>query len=123
MPSAREDYLIRMIQQMGEVLARLRRRLTGQVDASEAADIGQQASAAIVTLLGPQSSLLQQLDAPSAVRLVGDPERVELWVGLLRVQADARRADTGRGDHEETADRLAARASALEQAAKQTART
>lgn len=123
MPSAREDYLIRMIQQMGEVLRRLRQRLTGQVDADDAAEVDREAGAAITTLLGPQAPLLRQLDAASAVRLIGDPERVGIWVALLRVQADARRADTRRSDRDETADRLAARASALEQAAAQTVRS
>ena len=123
MPSAREDYLIRMIQQLGEVLRRLRQRLTGQVDPRDAAEVDGQAGAAIATLLGPQAPLLQQLDPASAVRIVGDADRVGLWIALLRVQADARRADTRRTDRGETADRLAARASALEQAAAQTVRS
>ena len=123
MPSAREDYLIRMIQQLGEILRRLRQRLTGQVDPSEAADVDGQARGAIATLLGPQAPLLQQLDPASAVRIVGDADRVALWVALLRVQADARRADTRRTDRDEAADRLAARASALEQAVAQTVRS
>lgn len=121
MPSAREDYLIRMIQQLGEVLRRLRQRLTGQVDPSDAVAVDGQAGAAIATLLGPQAPLLQQLDAPSAVRLVGDADRVALWIAFLRVQADARRADSRRTD--DSADRLAARATALEQAVAQTARS
>ena len=123
MPSAREDYLIRMIQQLGEVLRRLRQRLTGQVDPRDAAEVDGRAGAAIATLLGPQAPLLQQLDPASAVRIVGDADRVGLWIALLRVQADARRADTRRTDRDETADRLAARASALEQAAAQTVRS
>lgn len=122
MPSAREDYLIRMIQQLGEVLRRLRQRLTGQVDASDAAAIDGEAGAAIATLLGPQGALLQQLDAASAVRLVGDADRLALWIALLRVQADARRANTGRPDRDDTANRLVARAAALEQAAALTVR-
>jgi hypothetical protein len=114
MPASREDYLLRMIQQLGEVLRRLRARLTGVVDAAEAADVEREATAAIATLLGPQAMLLQQLDATSAVRLVGDAERVRLWVALMCVQADALRA-SGRAD---AADRLAGRASALEQVAR-----
>jgi hypothetical protein len=121
MPSAREDYLIRMIQQLGEVLRRLRQRLAGQVDAGEAAEIDAAARAAVATWLGPQAQLLQQLDPASAVRLVGDPDRVALWIALLRVQADARRADGRRSD--DSAERLAARAAALEQAAAQTTRS
>jgi hypothetical protein len=121
MPSAREDYLIRMIQQLGEVLRRLRQRLTGQVDASDAAEIEAEAGTAIATLLGPQAPLLQQVDPASAVRLVGDADRVALWIAFLRVQADARRADHRRRD--DSADRLTARAVALEQAAGLTTRS
>jgi hypothetical protein len=113
MPSAREDYLIRMIQQLGEVLRRLRARLAGKVDAGDAAEVEREAGAAIASLLGPQAPLLQHLDPASAVRLVADANRVALWVGFLRVQADAQRA-AGRAD---AADRLAARAEALERAA------
>jgi hypothetical protein len=114
MPSAREDYLIRLIQQLGEVLRRLRARLTGEVDAGDAAEVEREAGVAIVTLLGPQAPLLQQLDATSAVRLVASAERVALWTSFLRVQAEAQRAG-GRAD---AADRLAARASALDEAAR-----
>jgi hypothetical protein len=113
MPSAREDYLIRLIQQMGEVLRRLRARLAGKVDAADTAEIEREAGQAIATLLGPQAVLLQQLDAASAVRLVADADRVALWTGLMRVQADAQRAS----GHEDAADRLVSRAAALEQAA------
>jgi hypothetical protein len=114
MPSAREDYLIRLIQQLGEMLRRLRERLTGKVDAGEAAAVEREAGQAIVTLLGPQAPLLQQLDPATAVRLVADADRVALWVGFMRLQADAEHA-SGRAD---AADRLTSRAAALEQAAR-----
>src|SRR5918992_625190 len=113
MPSAREDYLIRMIQQLGEVLRRLRQRLTGQVEANDAAAVDGEAGAAIATLLGPQAPLLQQLDPASAVRLVGDADRVALWTAFMRVQADAARV----GGRVDAADRLAGRAPAPGQAA------
>lgn len=113
MPSAREDYLLRMIQQIAAILARLRARLTG-ASGAEAAEVAREAGAAIATLLGPQASVLQQLDSASAARLVADADRVALWTALMRVQADALRA-SGRAD---AADRLAARATALEEAAR-----
>src|SRR5687768_3175107 len=106
MPASREDYLIRMIQQLGEVLRRLRARLTGEPAADDVAEVEREAGAAIGTLLGPRAPLLQQLDATSAVRIVGDAERVGVWIALMRVQADAQRM-TGRVD---AADRLVARA-------------
>ncbi len=115
MPSAREDYLLRMIQQLGVVLARLRERLTGlpaTADATAAAEVDREAYAAIATLLGPQAAVLNQLDADSAARLLGDADRVALWVAFLRVRAEAQRT-LGRPD---AADRLAARAEALEKA-------
>lgn len=114
MPSAREDYLLRMLQQLGDVLSRLRERLTGATTTSDAADVEREAGAAITTLLGPQAPLLQHLDPTSAVRIVADADRVALWVSLIGVQADAQRAG-GRAD---AADRLAARSAALDQAAR-----
>ncbi len=114
MPTAREDYLIRLIQQLGEVLRRLRERLTGQTSGAEAVEVEREAGAAIGTLLGPQAPLLNQLDATSAARLLGDAERVRLWIALMRVQADAQRT----GGRDDAAARSAARAAALEQAAR-----
>jgi hypothetical protein len=116
MPSAREDYLLRMLQQLGVVLTRLRERLTGAMGGAEAAEVEREAGGGIATLLGPQATLLQQLDPQSAVRLVGDADRVAMWIAFMRVQAEAQRA-SGRAD---AADRLAARAAALENAARAT---
>ena len=113
MPAAREDYLIRLIQQLGVVLRRLRERLTGAPSVADAADVEREAGGAIATLLGPQAGLLDRLDPTSAARLLGDAERVALWIALLRVQSDAQRA-AGRAD---AADRASARAVALERAA------
>jgi hypothetical protein len=103
-----------MLQQLGDVLSRLRERLTGATTTSDAADVEREAGAAITTLLGPQAPLLQHLDPTSAVRIVADADRVALWVSLIGVQADAQRAG-GRAD---AADRLAARSAALDQAAR-----
>jgi len=112
MPSAREDYLLRMIKQLGVVLARLRERLAGKATSADAEEVDREAHTGIGMLLGPQSGLLNQLDPDSAARLLGDAERVALWVGLLRVRADAQRLL----GHGAAADRLAARAEALEKA-------
>src|SRR5690242_7119660 len=96
MQSAREDYLLRMMQQVNASLRRLRERLMGgDGDDAELAAIAREAAEAIVTLLGPQAPLLQHIDATSAVALVAAADRVEAWVGLLDVQATAteRRGD------------------------------
>jgi len=103
-----------MIQQLGVMLARLRERLTGKLTASDAEEVDREAYTAIGMLLGPQAGVLNQLDPDSAARLLGDAERVALWVGLLRVRADTQRTL----GHEDAAARLAARADALERAAR-----
>ena len=119
MPAAREDYLIRLLQQVSAVLRRLRERLTGATDSGaevapgELASIGREAADAVAALLGPQAALLQQLDASSAVALVADAERVALWVGLLEVQAAAARAE----GQAARAAQVAARAMTLAEAA------
>jgi hypothetical protein len=114
MPSAREDYLLRLIQQLGGALARLRERLSGPRASLEADDIAREADTEIVRLLGPQALLLQQLDPTSAVRIVADPQRVAFWVAFLRVQAEAHR----QGGRVDAAQRAEVRAAAIEQAAK-----
>ena len=119
MPAAREDYLIRLIQQVAAALARLRERLTRATTTDATASpqdldaIGREAGDAIAELLGPQAPLLAQVDATSAVQLLGAPDKVGLWIALLRVQADAARAS---GDAERAA-RHASRATALERVA------
>lgn len=111
MPSAREDYLLRLIQQMAALARRLRERLA-RGGPGEAAAVEREAADATATLLGPQAPLLHALDAASAVRLAGGAERVGAWIALLRLQADAART---RGDGDRAA-RLAARVASLEQA-------
>lgn len=105
------DYILRMIAAAAAVAARLRERLTGGASAPE---IAQQARAAQTALLGPETGLLRALDARSAAHAVGDRERIEAWVALIRVEADA--LDTA-GDSG-TAARLRARALTLEQLAR-----
>ena len=98
MPSAREDYLIRLIQQVAAALRGLRERLQRASARAEATSpqelgaIGQEARDTIATLLGPQAPLLEHIDATSAVALVGVADRVALWIDLLDVQAAAVRA-------------------------------
>ena len=109
MPGARDDYLLRMIQQVAAALRRLRERVNGGALPDETM---RDAGAAIGELLGPQHSLMELLDAKSASALAGDYERLELWVQLIRLQAEAAHAanDVAR------AEKLSARANALEAA-------
>jgi hypothetical protein len=109
MPSARDDHLIRLITQAAATRRRLRERLLGGGAPDE---IAREARGAVAELLGAQAGLLALLDPGSAGALVGDPERVRVWAGLLRVEAEA--AEQG-GDRARAAV-LEARAAALERA-------
>ncbi len=86
MPAARDDYLLRMIQQVAAALRRLRTRVD---DGAPADDITRESRAAIGQLLGSQQLLFERLDAHSASALLGDPERVRLWSELLRLDAES----------------------------------
>jgi hypothetical protein len=87
MPAARDDYLLRLIQQAAAALRHLRTRLGGGESADE---VSRDADEAIGTLLGPQRAMLERLDAWSAANLLGDPDRVMVWSDLLALQADLR---------------------------------
>jgi hypothetical protein len=87
MATAREDYLLRLIQEMGAVLRRLRARLLGAQEGADAVEVREEAAAAVGQLLGPHAAVLEHLDVSSAVTLIADPQRVALWVQLLLVQA------------------------------------
>ena len=109
MPGARDDYLLRLIQQVAATLRRLRERVKGGALPDETL---RDAGAAIGELLGPQRSLMEMLDAKSASALAGDYERLELWVQLIRLQAEAALASNDAA----RAEKLNARANALEAA-------
>lgn len=107
MPGARDDYLLRMIQQVAAALRRLRARMEGGALPDE---IARDAGAAIGELLGPQRALLEMLDPKSAAALVGDADRLDLWVALIRMQSTA----ASNAKDESKGSRLTARADALE---------
>ncbi|MBC8088166.1 MAG: hypothetical protein H7Z40_12935 [Phycisphaerae bacterium] len=109
MPGARDDYLLRMIQQVAAALRRLRGRVE---DGAPSDEITRDAGGAIGELLGPQRAIMEMLDAKSAASLAGDAERLDLWVGLIRLQSHAARE----AEDEVKASKLSARADALEAA-------
>ncbi len=109
MPGARDDFLMRLILQVAATLRRLRERVK---DGALPDETAREAGAAIGELLGPQRALMEMLDAKSASALAGDYERLELWVQLIRLQADAAYA----ANNVARADQLNARANALDNA-------
>ena len=113
MLTERRDYLLRLIQQASAAARRIRELLTGE--GTEATDMVREADQEIRALLGggSQAQLLERVDADTAVRLVGDAERIRAWIDLLQAQAEAL---TKSGDSVQ-AQRVQDRASALESAA------
>ncbi|MEW5914989.1 MAG: hypothetical protein AB1762_01230 [Gemmatimonadota bacterium] len=109
MLTERRDYLLRLIQQAGAAARRLRELLSKE--GADVDGVAGEAETAIGALLGggAQSQLLERVDADTAVRLVGDRERVRLWVDLLEAQADA----LNRQGHTEQGRRIRERAGAL----------
>lgn len=105
MPAARDDYLLRLITQAAAALRRLREKL-GHGSADE---VTREAGAAIGELLGPQRTLLEMLDAGTAVRSIANPDTVRAWSEFLLLQADAEAAL----GHAAAAERLRTRAEAL----------
>jgi len=109
MPAARDDYLLRLIQQAAAALRRLRAQLSGGDPAHEVAS---ESHAVIGELLGTRRELYDRLDPHSAAQLLGDPERVRLWADLLALRADAM-ALAGNANE---STRLSARSTALRSA-------
>lgn len=86
--------------------------MTGEGVASD--EVASEADQAISALLGggPQAQLLERVDADTAARLVGDKERLRLWIELLRIQGEALR----RAGLDAQGARVRGRAAALEAA-------
>jgi hypothetical protein len=103
MPSAREDYLLRMMQQATEAVRRVRERLHG---GEPPAALLPEIHAAERELLGTQRDLLRRLDPRTAAELLGDARRARLWAELLRAEA-AVHAAGGHGDAAAAAERRA----------------
>jgi hypothetical protein len=89
-PSARDDYLLRMISQIAAAVARLRARLSGGATADE---LIPEIRSAERELLGPRGELLRAVDPATAAQLLGTSEAVRVWVDLLRLEAEVLRAN------------------------------
>lgn len=89
MPGARDDHLLRLIQQAAAALKLLRARLR---DGDDPSLVAAEAGTAIVALLGPQRPLLERLDGWSAANLLGDPDKIQLWSELLLLKAESERS-------------------------------
>ena len=86
MPSSQSDYILRLIEQLAGALRRMRERLA---DGSPAdADILRESEQHQAELFGPLWPMLRSVDAETAVSLVADRRRVELWIEFIRFEAE-----------------------------------
>ena len=109
------DLILRLIEQAGVAVARLRARL-GLGGTAEAEIVVQEAEQAQAALFGALWPSLRVLDPTSAAMLVGDARQLQAWLDLLRVQAAAYEQIGAMPE----ARALTARADALERAAPST---
>jgi hypothetical protein len=105
-PSSQSDFILRLIEQTGAALRRLRERLARGVPAGE---VVEEARAVQAELFGAMWPTLRSVDPATATSLVTDSMRRELWSELLRVEAQAHR----RLGDEEHARALESQAAAL----------
>jgi hypothetical protein len=82
--SHHEDYLLRQIKVVGEMLARiLGLRLSGKGDEART-----ELDKAYELLLGPRTALLRRIDAPTAAALLGSPDAILALARLFNEEAD-----------------------------------
>jgi hypothetical protein len=80
---ARDDYLLRRIEQAFEVLRRILRRSTE----AEVPEVLRELDDAVRELLGPAAEVMSRLDASTAVSLLADPARAAVWARLVAERA------------------------------------
>lgn len=82
--SSREDYLLRMIRQMGAVLA----RMLGLKNGGQVQEALRTLDDAEGELLGPMAQVVPRLDPATAAHVLGEPQRIAAWARLLHERAD-----------------------------------
>ena len=104
------DYILRIIEQLGAALRRIRSLLARGTAGAEAAL--EESRLAQAELLGDRSGMLERLDPETAATLMSDPRQLQLWIDLIRAEEESLRLLERRQE----ADALAARARRLEEA-------
>jgi hypothetical protein len=85
--TSRQDYLLRMIEQIVQVLTRV-------IAMGRAGDFHEaltQLRTANELLLGPFSDVLPRLDSASAAQMLGNPDQLLAYARLISAEADVRR--------------------------------
>jgi hypothetical protein len=81
--SSRDDYLLRIIQQMGAVLA----RMLGLKNGGQVHEALQTLDDAEGELLGPMAEVVPRVDSATAAHMLGEPQRIAAWARLLHERA------------------------------------
>lgn len=120
--SSRDDHLLRLIQQMGAVLA----RMLGLKNGGQVREALQALGDAQGELLGPLAGVLPRMDSATAAILLGDPTRIAAWArvvheraGLLRLRGDPADADAEERRANELAREALGRADGFESAVRE----
>jgi hypothetical protein len=120
--SSREDYLLRIIRQMGAVLA----RMLGLKNGGQVQEALQTLDDAEGELLGPMAQVVPRLDSATAAHVLGEPQRIAAWArllheraGLLRMAGDEAGAALTAGRARELAAEAQARAAGYEKAVRE----
>ena len=114
--SSREDYLLRMIRELGAVIA----RMLGQRQGGQLHEAMQTLDDAQGELLGPHAEVVPRVDSATAAHILADPRRIAAYArvlheraALLRLQGD----EAGAAPTAQRADDLAREAMARAQGA------
>jgi hypothetical protein len=99
--TSQDDYLIRIIQQMVQVLL----RIAGLKQAGEFDVALHEIDCVTRTLLGPRADALVLLDPTTAAQVIGDPERVLAWARLTSEQAEVHQLQGDRASAERATKR------------------
>ena len=98
------DYVLRIVERLGRFLARLAGlRQQGELDRAL-----REVDDAVAQLLGIDLGLLESVDAPTAARLLGSKERVEVLARILAEKVELLNAAHRRGDAEKLRHRISA---------------
>lgn len=107
--SSQEDFLLREIRKIGEIIARALGFRSKQDLPAARAEIDN----AYITLLGPETAMFRALDVESVVRLVNDSRKLAVLARLTAVEATL----AGDAGNDAARRQLAARAVAIAEGA------
>lgn len=89
MPLRQTDPILRLIEEMADVIERIRVMLEG--DDRDPTRALEEILAARTALLADREQLLEQLDEATAVVLIADSKQLPVWIELVRLEAKASR--------------------------------